>query len=676
MKVKPKYFDFAGWVSKNDVRCTDGTIIRGGAFSHHDGRKVPLIWNHQHNSPEMIIGHAILENRPAGTYAYGFLNDTENGQIARNIIEHGDIDAMSIYANHVKSTARGDILHGEIQEVSLVLAGADKTALIEHVVEHDDGAGSSGFVFYNGPEETDFIYHSDEYDEDEDYEEDDEEEYEDDDDDDLTVSEVFDTLDDVQKEAVFAVIGAALNEDSDEEDDMANKRFSHSDGDVADVLDTLDEEQMDAVYEVIGAALEEGGAFDDDEDEDDDEYDEYDDDDDDDDDYEEDYDVKHNVFEGDGYGDTLVHADFGQIMEDYKRFGSLKAAVAENAESLGVTTDELVHADTYGVQALESLFPQAELLGPKAPEFIKRDMDWVPKVLRATHHTPFSRIKSQFANITEDEARAKGYLKGHMKKEEVFSLLKRTTDPQTVYKKQKIDRDDVIDITDFDVVAWIKGEMRMMLEEELARAILIGDGRLPSDEDHISEDHIRPIWKDADLFTIKATITMPPSATDDDRSKAFIRACIKSRKLYKGSGNPTMFTTEDLISDMLLLENGIGEMMYKSEAELATKCRVSGMVSVPLMEGVSDANQGSLAAIIVNMNDYNVGADKGGAVSLFDDFDIDYNQQKYLIETRCSGALTKPYSAIAISFKTGDQSVKNPVITFSGNGLADYAIKG
>ena len=385
--------------------------------------------------------------------------------------------------------------------------------------------------------------------------------------------------------------------------------------------------------------------------------------------------MKHNVFD-DERDDVLVHADMGQILADAKRTGSMKEAVLQHADQLGVDADELVHADTYGVQAIESLFPDAKFMNNGAPEFIKRETDWVPKVLNGAHHTPFSRIKSRFANITEDEARARGYIKGKLKKEEVFSLLKRETQPCTVYKKQKLDRDDIIDITDFDVVSWIKGEMRMMLEEELARAILVGDGRLASDDDHINDQCIRPIWKEPDFYAIKVTITMPQNATDDDKSKAFTRACIKSRKLYKGSGNPSMFTTEDLVSDALLLEDGIGHMLYESEAQLATKWRVSNIVTVPIMEGLSDATQGDLAAIIVNMKDYVIGADKGGATNLFDDFDIDYNQFKYLIETRCSGALIKPYSAIIISFKEGDQTVKNPVVTFSGNGMSEFAIKG
>ena len=636
MAVKIENFDFAGWVSKKDVKCTDGTTIRDGAFAHNDGKKVPLVWNHLHNAPDMIIGHAILEGRKAGTYAYGFLNNTENADTARQIIEHGDIDAMSIYANHVKATKYGDILHGDIQEVSLVLSGADKTAVIEKVISHNDGDDEPGFILYNNGD-TELIIHADKKRKDDDEEDEDEEEPED-------GEESEDDSDE--------------GEDKDMEDERKKLKHADDEGDsdetIKDVFDTLSEKQKTAVYAVIGAAVDGEGKDSD----------------------EEGKEVKHNVFDNDERDETLVHADMGQILADAKRTGSMKEAVLQHADQLGVDADELVHADTYGVQAIESLFPDAKFMNGGAPEFIKRETDWVPKVLNGAHHTPFSRIKSRFANITEDEARARGYIKGKLKKEEVFSLLKRETQPCTVYKKQKLDRDDINDIVDFDVVSWIKGEMRMMLEEELARAILVGDGRLASDDDHINDQCIRPIWKEPDFYAIKVTITMPQGATDDDKSKAFTRACIKSRKLYKGSGNPSMFTTEDLVSDALLLEDGIGHMLYESEAQLATKWRVSGIVTVPIMEGLSDATQGDLAAIIVNMKDYVIGADKGGATNLFDDFDIDYNQFKYLIETRCSGALIKPYSAIVISFKTGDQTVKNPVITFSGNGMSEFAVKG
>ena len=391
---------------------------------------------------------------------------------------------------------------------------------------------------------------------------------------------------------------------------------------------------------------------------------------------EEDDNVKHNVFDRDTEnGKFLSHSDEQQILADAKRIGSLKDAFIAHCESLGMDEDAIQHDDVaqrYGIDHIEALFPEYKNLNVP-PEWIKRDTTWVPKVLNGAHHVPFSRIKSMFANLTEDEARAKGYIKGNLKKEQVFSLLKRTTDPQTVYKKQKLDRDDQIDITDFDVVAWIKSEMRGQLDEELARAILVGDGRLPSDDDHISEDHIRPIWKDADLFAVKVTITMKAGATDDDKARAFLRANLKARKYYKGSGSPSMFTTDSLLSDILLLEDGIGRSLYETENVVATKCRVSSIVPVEIMEGLTDETQGDLAAIVVNMTDYNVGADKGGAVAMFEDFDIDYNQNKYLIETRCSGALVKPYSALIFSFKQGEG--ENTVISFSGDGMDEFTIK-
>ena len=646
-------YDFAGWATKNDIRCSDGRVIRRNAFAHCDGKTVPLVWNHGHNSPENVLGYALLRNKPQGVYAYGFFNDSELATSAKTAVQHGDITALSIYANHLKQNGP-EVLHGAIREVSLVLAGANDGAVIDDVIAHsaDD---EPGFILYNDAELSDLTlehsrkrpYDDDEDDEDEDDEDeddtDDADDEDEDDEDDDSDSDDDDEEDDEMTPYERRRLRHADDEDydDDEEDEDGGET-------VADVFDTLTAKQKKAVYGVIGAALEDNGG---------------------------DSDMKHNVFDSDYEDNYLVHADVDAIMEDAKRIGSMREAVLAHADDLGVDADELVHADTYGVYGVDTLFPDAKLVGNNPPEFIKREMDWVPKVLNGTHHTPFSRIKSQYANITEDEARARGYIKGKLKKEEVFSLLKRTTDPCTIYKKQKMDRDDIVDITDFEVVTWIKGEMRMMLDEEIARAILIGDGRLKSDEDHIPEDHVRPIWKESDLFAVKATITMPQNSTDDDRVKAFIRACIKSRKLYKGSGSPTMFTTEDLISDALLLEDGIGHMLYESEAQLATKCRVSSMVPVPVMEGASDPTMGDLAAIIVNLKDYNVGADKGGSINMFDDFDIDYNQYKYLIETRCSGALIKPYSAIVISFKTGDASVKNPIITFSGNGLAEYKVE-
>lgn len=638
MAVKvPNNYDFCGYATRNDIRCSDGRTIRHNAFKECNGKKVPLVWNHLHNDMTNVIGHALLENRDDGVYCYGYLNDTDLAKNAREQLRHKDITSMSIFANHLKEKG-GNVIHGIIREVSLVLAGANDGAYIDWVLEHgDDGEDGSAIIYPFIEDE--YLYHKDR-DEDDDDEED-EEDSEDEDDEESDEDE--DDSDD----------------EEDDEDMDDKKRIRHADEDsgetIGDVLDTLSEKQLNAVYALIGAMDEENGGKSDKEDDD----------------------VKHNAFESDyAQNDNyLSHADMEQILSDGKRLGSLKDAFLSHCEAMDLDSDSLMHDDTqsYGIKAIDALFPEYQNLN-NPPEFIKRDTNWVPKVLNGAHHSPFSRIKSQYANITEDEARAKGYIKGKLKKEEVFSLLKRTTDPQTIYKKQKLDRDDIIDITDFDVVAWIKAEMRVMLDEEIARAVLIGDGRLSSDDDHISEDHVRSIWKDADLFTVKVKITVPTNATADDKAKALIRACLKGRKYYKGSGQPKMFTTEDMISDMLLLEDGIGHSLYETEGSLATKCRVSEIVPVELMEGATDATQGDLAAIIVNMSDYNIGADKGGAVSLFDDFDIDYNQQKYLIETRISGALTKPYSALAVSFKT-DSSASKITITFSGDGMDEFAIE-
>lgn len=657
----PEGYDFSGYATRNDVLCTDGRTIRRDAFKHQDGKTVPIVYNHLHNELDNVIGHCILENRADGVYCYGYLNDTKKGRTAKKQIQHRDLNSLSIYANHLKQRA-GDVLHGMIREVSLVLAGANDGAYIDYVLEHGDNSDENAAIIVPLIEDG-FIYHGDdgqyyesnnfddEYDDD-DYDVD---EYSEDDD-------YYDEDDDYEEE----------------EEEMAS--MTHADT-VGDVLDTLTDDQMDAVYALIGEIdADENGYDDDDYDDDDDyedgDYDDYDDDyDDDDEDYYEEDNVMHNVFEGDAPGTYLTHADESMIIADAQRTGSLRDAFLAHCEALNLDGDTLMHDDVaarYGIDHIEALFPEYKNLNVP-PEWIKRDTGWVPKVLNGAHHTPFSRIKSMFANLTEDEARAKGYIKGNQKKDQVFSLLKRTTDPQTIYKRQKLDRDDQIDVTDFDVVAWIKSEMRGQLDEEIARAILVGDGRLPSDDDHISEEHIRPIWKDADLFAVKVTITMKAGATDDDRARAFLRANLKARKYYKGSGSPTMFTTDSLLSDVLLLEDGIGRMLYDTESAVATKCRVSSIVPVEIMEGLSDSDQGDLAAIVVNMTDYNVGADKGGAVAMFEDFDIDFNQNKYLIETRCSGALTKPYSALIFSFKQGEGA--NTVISFSGDGMDEFTIK-
>lgn len=566
-------FDFCGWATRNDLKCSDGRVIRRDAFKHNDGQKVPLVWNHQHNSQDEVLGHAILENREEGVYAYCSFNDSDSGKTAKILVQHGDIDALSIYANQLQQQGP-NVMHGNIREVSLVLAGANPGAFIESVLKHGEESDEE-CIIYTG-ENIDLAHADKEPDKKEDEKVDNKE--------DKTIGEVFETLTEEQKTAVYAMLGQALKHGDEKEDPETNN------------------------------------------------------------DDEEDNTMKHNLFDDETKKneDVLSHDAMETIIADGKRYGSLKESF-------------LAHAQEYGIENIDYLFPEAKSLNTP-PDFIKREMGWVQKVMSGTHHTPFSRIKSMFADITEDEARAKGYIKGKLKKEEVFSLLKRTTTPTTIYKKQKLDRDDVIDITDFDVVAWLKSEMRMMLDEEIARAILVGDGRLASSDDKINESNIRPIWKDEDLYNIKSTIEVDAAATADQKAKAFIRACIKSRKNYKGSGDPTLYTTEDVVTDCLLLEDTTGRVIYDTMEKLRTALRVKEIVTVPVMEGLTRTNETSetlnLMGIIVNLADYNVGADKGGAINMFDDFDIDYNQQKYLIETRCSGALVKPYSAISLEMKT------------------------
>ena len=622
-------YDFSGWATKNDLKCSDGRTIRRDAFKECDGKVVPLVWQHMHDSPENVLGHALLENRPEGVYMYGTFNETPLGQNAKLLVNHGDVTSLSIHANRLKQMG-GDVLHGIIREVSLVLAGANPGAYIDNpILEHGEESDSEAII-YTGEEISheegevemarDFIDHADDGEE--------------------TIEEIFNTLSEKQKDAVYAIIGTIVNGDAeDAEDEEDEEDVSHADEDgetLEEIFDTLSDKQKDAVYAIIGSISE-----DDDEDEEDEEMEQSDEDYE----WEDDNVMKHNVFEGEDMrqDNVLTHSDMEGIFKKAKQLGSLKDAVMDFTNDQGI---ELLHDDedphvpaTYGIDYIDYLFPDYKSLNTP-PEFISRKMDWVQVVMNGVHHTPFSRIKSMFANITADEARARGYVKGNLKVEEVFTLLKRTTDPQTIYKKQKLDRDDVIDITDFDVVAWIKREMRMMLDEEIARAILIGDGRSTASDDHISADHIRPVATDDDLYTIKVHTT-----TD---AKDQIKAIIRARKNYKGSGNPVFFTTEDVLTEMLLLEDTLGHPLYKTEAELATKLRVSRIVTVEVMEGKKISGE-DIIGVILNLADYNVGADRGGAVSMFDDFDIDYNQQKYLIETRCSGALTKPYSAICVT---------------------------
>ena len=558
-------FDFSGWATKVNLKCSDGRTIMKDAFKDNDGKSVPLVWNHQHNDPSNVLGHALLQNRDEGVYAYCTFNDSEAGKTGKLLVQHGDVCALSIWANQLKQNLN-NVVHGNIREVSLVLAGANPGAFIDSIIMHGQESDEEAIIY---------------------------------------------TGEDI-------VLSHGDDKEDKKVEETEKKIETGKEETVADVFNTLSEKQKNVVYAIIGQALEEGEGPDDEEES------------------EGGKEMKHNVFDQteEKQDDVLSHDAMNTIISDGKRFGSLKESF-------------LAHADEYGIKQIDYLFPEVKSLN-NPPEFIKRETDWVSKVMNGVHRTPFSRIKSSFADITADEARAKGYIKGNLKKEEVFTLLKRSTTPTTIYKKQKLDRDDIIDITDFDVVAWLKSEMRMMLNEEIARAILIGDGRLSSSDDKINEQNIRPIASDAELYSVRVPVTVAASATTDDKAKAMIRAAVKARKEYKGSGNPTFFTTEDWLTDALLLEDTMGHRLYKNESDVAAAMRVSNIVTVPVMEGAKGPNGGDLIGIIVNLNDYNVGADKGGAINMFDDFDIDYNQQKYLMETRCSGALTKPYSAITI----------------------------
>ena len=564
-------YDFCGWATKNDLQCSDGRIIRRDAFKHNDGQKVPLVWNHDHTDPYRVVGHALLENRDEGVYAYGYFNDTDLGNTAKIYVQHGDINQLSIYANQLKQQGP-NVMHGNIREVSLVLAGANPGAYIESVIAHDDESDEEA-VIYTGEnislshaegvkEETKPMAESSE----------------------KTVKDVFDTLTEEQKALFYALVGKALEGDDNENDEN-------------DEMEQGDE------------------------------------------------DMKHNVFDTDTNqkDEALAHSEIlNDIVADAKRYGSLKESFLQHAAANNITN-------------YNYLLPEPKSLNTP-PEWIKEDDSWVAKVMRSVHHTPFSRVKSMFATLDETEARARGYIKGNMKKDLALSVLKRTTSPTTVYIKMKMDRDDVVDITDFDVVAWQRAEMRGQLDRELARAMLLGDGRELSSDDKINEQNIRPVLKDDDMYTIKYTVksgqdykVTTNSASDNDSvAKGVIRAAIKSRKEYKGSGNPTFFTTEDLLTELLLIEDQNGRRIYDSINTLATAMRVKEIVTVPEMESHTD-----IYGIIVNMADYTTGADKGGAVSMFDDFDIDYNQMKYLMETRMSGALTKPYSAIVLKKEAG-----------------------
>ena len=556
-------YDFSGWATKNNLKCSDGRTILRDAFKHNDGQTVPLVWNHQHNDPLNVLGHALLENRESGVYAYCKFNDTEAGKNAKMLVEHGDVTALSIYANQLKQKG-GNVEHGVIREVSLVLAGANPGAFIDSILRHGEASDEEG-VIYTGEN----------------------------------------------------IELAHAEEKKEEEKEVADNKEKT----VQDVVDSMTEEQRNVMYALIGQALEGSDVKHSDENENGGED-----------------EMKHNVFEHENNqganSNELTHAEMEVILRDAKRYGSLKESCLQHG---------IEHIDEPGY-----LFPEFKNLN-KEPEFVGRDMGWVGKVMSGVHRTPFSRIKSLQADIREEDARALGYMKGNLKKEEVFTLLKRTTDPQTVYKKQKLHRDDVLDITDFDVVAFVKKEMRMMLEEEIARAILVGDGRLPDSDDKIMDTHIRSIANEEALYAIHHNVKVEDKSDAEAKAKAMIRESLRARKDYKGSGEPTLFCSESVLTEMLLLEDANGRVIYDSVAKLATAMRVKEIVTVPVMEGAQNlAKTKNVLGIIVNLRDYNVGADKGGQVSMFEDFDIDYNAQKYLIETRCSGALIKPFSAIVL----------------------------
>ena len=577
-------FDFCGWATRTNVKCSDGRTIMSGAFDDMDGKKVPLVWNHDHENLRSVIGHSLLKVRPEGVYCYNKLNDSTDGNEARIRVNNGDLDSLSIYANQIKQTGT-NVVHGNIREVSLVLAGANPGAFIDTVISHSDDC-----------DEEAIIYNSE-------------------------------------------IIHSADVEHADEKSEPKNESKSESSSDdetIDDVIQSMSKKQQDVMFALIGQAL---GETDDESDDDN---------------SEEGDNVKHNVFDAESTTDNteLVHSALDNIIAEAKTGYSMKRIYNDYLANHTEEAPAIQHAATYGLEPVDMLFPEAKTINT-TPEFVQRDMGWVSTLMGSVHHTPFSRIKSVFADITADEARARGYMKGKLKHDEVITLLKRTTTPQTVYKRQRMDRDDIIDITDFDVVAWLKAEMRMMLDEEIARAVLVGDGRSSASDDKISEEHIRPIWKDDDFYTIKASFTTASDASKD--AEAFIDTAIRSRKDYKGSGNPILFTTEDMLTDMLLLKDQIGHYMYNSVTDLATRLRVRQIVTVEVMENQTRSvasKTHTLKGVIVNPTDYNIGADRGGAINMFDDFDIDYNQQKYLIETRISGALIKPYSAIAIESAT------------------------
>lgn len=612
-----KDYDFGGWATKNNIKCSDGRTILKDAFKQNDGQKVPLVWNHQHNDPSEVLGHALLENREEGVYAYCKFNNTESGQTAKSLVTNGDVDKLSIYANKLK-THMNNVMHGCIREVSLVLAGANPGAFIDTVISHgeDAEAEEEGIIYTDEHIET--IEHSDDESdkkgetdmEDENKKVDEEKK---DENNEKTIQEVFETLNEEQKNAVYAIVGQALEHSNDSEDESED--------------DSKDESEDDSKNKDNDSKNNSENNNDEGEE-----------------------DMKHNVFDNDKNNDeVLQHSEIlASAIQDAKKYGSLKESVIE-------------HAAINNITDIGKLFPDATALN-KEPIMIEKDQTWVGKIMNAIKHTPFSRVKVTMGKMTEPQARAKGYIKGNKKTNIQMAALNRIVTPTTVYIKNEIDRDDVIDITDFDVVAWQKREMRKELDKELALAALLGDGRDISDNDKINEQNIIPIIKDVDTFTIKYTIkegtdykqANNSASNNDSFTKGIIRAAIRSRKEYKGSGSPTFFTTEDYLTDMLLIEDQNGRRIYESLDQLALALRVKEIVTIPEMEQEAYKD---IVGVIVNMADYTMGADKGGSVNMFDDFDIDYNQMKYLMETRCSGALTVPYSAIVLK-KTGASSLE------------------
>lgn len=608
-------YDFSGWATKNNIQCSDGRTIMKDAFKQNDGQKVPLVWNHQHNDPSEILGHALLENRADGVYAYCKFNDTESGQTAKALVKNGDIDKLSIYANKLKSQMN-NVIHGCIREVSLVLAGANPGAYIESVMVHGEGAEAEEEVVIYNDEQIETSEESDDEPEN----------------DEKNQNGKIEHSDDAD----------AKNDEKEDKADMEDEKKEKT---VQEVIDTMNEEQKQAMYAVVGQALEDQANNNgDDEENDEDGGEEK---------------MKHNVFDNDNNDEVLQHSEImAEAIRDAKKYGSMRDSVLAHAEEAGLTDAQTNRAinnitkwDGTG-SAIDLLFPEATELY-REPRMIEKDNSWVAKVMNAAKHTPFSRVKTTFGRMNEETARAKGYIKGNKKANIALSVLNRVTTPTTVYIKNEIDRDDVIDITDFDVVAWQKREMRKQLDKELALAMLLGDGRDVSDANKINEQNIRPVISDDDMYTIKYTVTKGKDymqegnsySDNDSRTKGIIRAAIRSRKDYKGSGTPTFFTTEDIVTDMLLIEDQNGRRIYNSIQELATHLRCKEIVTIPEMEAEAYKD---IYGVIVNMNDYTAGADKGGSVNMFDDFDIDYNQMKYLIETRMSGALTVPYSAIVL----------------------------